>query len=71
MYYIEYILEKFLLDKCKLLQVDTDSIKYEVQCNDAYEEVIKKYIVTFDTSDYPKNIQWIILSVNKKVPRRK
>ncbi|KAJ8977854.1 hypothetical protein NQ317_018691 [Molorchus minor] len=46
----------------------TDSLVYELQCNDAYEEVIGKDIDRFDTSDYPKDNHWNIPLVNKKVP---
>ncbi|KAJ8980518.1 hypothetical protein NQ317_007938 [Molorchus minor] len=48
--------------------LDTDSLVYELQCNDAYEEVIGKEINRFDTSDYPKDNLWNIPLLNKKVP---
>lgn len=49
------------------MYTDSDSLKYEIQCNDAYENIIRKDIVRFDISDYPKNNYWIILLVNKRV----
>ncbi|KAJ8971981.1 hypothetical protein NQ317_010077 [Molorchus minor] len=60
--------KKFPVEKCNLLYTDTDSLVYELQCNDAYEEVIGKDINRFDTSDYPKDNLWKIPLVNKKVP---
>ncbi|KAJ8981500.1 hypothetical protein NQ317_016497 [Molorchus minor] len=63
-----HMLEKFLVEQCKLLYTDNDSLVYELQCNDAYEEVIKKDIDRFDTSGYPKDNLWHIPLVNKKIP---
>ncbi|KAJ8973271.1 hypothetical protein NQ317_005694 [Molorchus minor] len=62
------MLQKFPVEQCKLLYTDTDSLVYELQCNDAYEEVIRKDIDRFGTSDYPKDNLWNIPLVNKKVP---
>ncbi|KAJ8973246.1 hypothetical protein NQ317_005459 [Molorchus minor] len=67
-FHYDYMLQKFPVEKCKLLYTDTDSLVYELQCNDAYEEVIGKDIDRFDTSDYPKDNHWNIPLVNKKVP---
>ncbi|KAJ8911386.1 hypothetical protein NQ315_013521 [Exocentrus adspersus] len=59
---------KNLGNNCKLLYTDTDSLVYQITCNDVYTEVIKKNLEKFDTSDYPSNNIHKIPLVNKKVP---
>ncbi|KAJ8972418.1 hypothetical protein NQ317_011063 [Molorchus minor] len=59
-FHYDYMLQKFPVEKFKLLYTDTDSLVYELQRNDASEEVIGKDIDRFDTSDYPKDNLWNI-----------
>lgn len=66
-FHYEYMLPQMGIDRCKLMYMDTDSFIYELCCNDAYEEVIKRDLTKFDTSDYPANNQYNIPPVNKKV----
>lgn len=51
---------------CRMLYTDTDSLIYEVHCEDIYED-IKKDIKRFDTSAYSPNNQFNMPLVNKKV----
>ena len=41
-------------DAIKLLFTDTDSLAYEIHCDDLYED-LKSIKHLFDTSDYPEN----------------
>lgn len=61
-----FILGKFNTENCKLLYTDTDSLKYELKCDNVYTELIKNNLIYFDTSDYPPNNEHNILLVNKK-----
>ena len=53
-------------DKAKLLMTDTDSLVYEIETEDLYEDM-KRNIDLFDTSDYPVGNRYNIPQVNKKV----
>jgi len=38
-------------EKCKVMYTDTDSLIYNIECDDVYE-IMKRDISRFDTSDY-------------------
>ena len=62
-FHYNYIKRKYG-DKAKLLFTDTDSLMYEIQTEDFYKDVKRR----FDTSDYPPNhLSGIPFSFNKKV----
>ncbi|CAH0547067.1 unnamed protein product [Brassicogethes aeneus] len=65
-FHYDFILSKF--NHTKLLYMDTDSLVYEFNCNDAYDEIIRENIHRFDTSDYAKNNQCNIPLINKTIP---
>lgn len=54
-------------DKCKIMYTDTDSLIYDIKCDDVYE-LMKRDIARFDTSDYSTDNVYGIPLVNKKVP---
>ncbi|KMQ84862.1 hypothetical protein RF55_16996 [Lasius niger] len=54
-------------DKCRVLYTDTDSLIYNIKCEDVYEN-LKRDIARFDTSDYAVNNAYGIPLENKKVP---
>lgn len=62
-FHYDYMKEKF--PDCNILYMDTDSLIYEVFCDDFYES-IKPDLNRFDTSDYPKDNQYNLPLVNKK-----
>ena len=56
-------------NKAKLLNMDTDSLTYEIETEDVYKDMSKNVNERFDTSNYPPNHPSGIQSgVNKKVP---
>ena len=59
-------MKKKFANNCKLLYTDTDSLTYEIICDDIYQ-VIKEDINRFDTSDYEVNNIYNIPLVNKKI----
>ncbi|XP_077263129.1 uncharacterized protein LOC143897999 [Temnothorax americanus] len=63
----EYMLPLYR-DKCKVMYTDTDSLIYDIECDDVYD-IMKRHIhYRFDTSDYAIDNAYGIPLVNKKVP---
>ncbi|XP_074034142.1 uncharacterized protein [Leptinotarsa decemlineata] len=67
-FHYNFMLPTLGVEKCRVLYSDTDSYIYEIVCDDAYKEIIKKHIEKFDTSDYGTDNIYGIPRVNKKVP---
>ena len=66
-FHYSYIKKKYG-DKAKLLFTDTDSLMYEIQTEDFYEDIKGDVKDRFDTSDYPSNHpSGIPTGCNKKV----
>jgi hypothetical protein len=54
-FHYDYIKMKYR-NKAKLLFTDTDSLTYEIQTKDYYNDIANDVQVRFDTSEYPKII---------------
>ena len=66
-FHYNYIKSKYA-DKAKLLFTDTDSLMYEIETEDFYEDIAGDVKDKFDTSDYPENHpSGIPTGENKKV----
>ncbi|XP_076660643.1 uncharacterized protein LOC143364000 [Halictus rubicundus] len=55
-----------LKENCKILYTDTDSLIYEIVCDDAYE-LLKRDINRYDTSNYAENNAYGVPIANKKM----
>ncbi|XP_076659995.1 uncharacterized protein LOC143363934 [Halictus rubicundus] len=55
-----------LKENCKILYTDTDSVIYEIVCDDAYE-LLKRDINRYDTSIYAENNVYGVPIANKKM----
>lgn len=66
-FHYNFMLKNFGAEKCVLLYEDTDSLFYGIRNIDPYEDIIKKHLDKFDTSDYPTDNRWGIPLVNEKV----
>ena len=66
-FHYNYIRKKYG-NKAELLFTDTDSLMYEIQTEDFYEDITDDVIYKFDTSDYPKDHpSGLSTDLNKKV----
>jgi len=54
-------------ENCTVCYTDTDSLVYEILCDDLYETIRSDCHSRFDTSDYTPNNKYDIPLVNKKV----
>ncbi|GBO36495.1 hypothetical protein AVEN_215919-1 [Araneus ventricosus] len=67
MYNFHYnVMKKEYRDKAELLFTDTDSLTYEVETEDIYEDM-SRHMDIYDTSDYPRNHFLFNESNNKKI----
>ena len=63
-----YIQKKYSYKKAKLLFTDTDSLMYELNTEDFYDDISSDIRDKFDTSEYPQDHKsGILTGVNKKV----
>ena len=53
-FHYNYILPKYG-EKAKLLMTDTDSLSYEIETEDFFENISKDVETKFDTSNFPKD----------------
>jgi len=53
--------------KCKIIYTDTDSLIYHIECDDVYDDIMKRDIAKFGMSDYPIDNTYDIPFINKKV----
>lgn len=67
-FHYDFMLKNFGSENCEVQYGDTDSLIYSITNIDPYEDIIKKHIHRFDTSNYPPDNRWNIPLVNKKVP---
>ena len=66
-FHYNYIRDKYN-DRAELLFTDTDSLMYQIQTDDFYEDISLDIEEKFDTSDYPPDHEsGILTGVNKKV----
>ena len=66
-FHFNYILPKYGKNQ-KLLFTDTDSLCYEIETEDFYEDISNDVEKGFDTSNFPKDHPSGIQGKNKKVP---
>ena len=67
-FHYKYIKAKYG-DKAKLLFTDTDSLMYEIETEDFYNDISTDVLTRFDTSNFPKDHpSGILTGMNKKIP---
>jgi hypothetical protein len=65
-FHYNFMLKKFGCN-ARVAYTDTDSLIYEIKCDDIYEVMRSDALQRFDTSDYPKDNVYNIPQLNKKV----
>ena len=65
-FHYKYIRDKYG-DRARLLMTDTDSLCYEIQTEDFYDDIRDDVPTMFHTSDYPANNSAGLPVINKKV----
>ena len=66
-FHYNYIKSKYR-NKAELLFTDTDSLMYQIEREDFYQDIAKDVTKRFDTSDYPEKHQsGIKTGVNNKI----
>ncbi|KAJ8914938.1 hypothetical protein NQ315_016092 [Exocentrus adspersus] len=65
-FHYNFMLKKFNVDDCKLVYTDTESLIYDIKCDDFYE-IIKENSHKFDTSDFKQDNPYCTPRVNKNV----
>lgn len=69
MYDFHYsIIKPFYGNRIELCYTDTDSLVYDVNTNDIYEDINKHFLKYFDTSNYDLHNEFNLPIINKKVP---
>ena len=66
-WHYEYMVPKYG-NKAKLCYTDTDSLIYEIETEDYYDDIRADVPTKFDTSDYPIDHPSRLTIMNKKVP---
>lgn len=66
-FHYEFMLSKFSPNDCRIVYSDTDSLIYQIFCDDVYTDFIKSNYNQFDTSDYEQHNAYGIQQQNKKV----
>ena len=67
-FHYNFIQKKYSYKRAKLLFTDTDSLMYELNTDDFYDDIRNDIREKFDTSDYPQDHKsGILTGVNKKV----
>ena len=67
-FHYNFIQRKYSYKKAKLLFTDTDSLMYQINTDDFYDDIKNDIKTRFDTSEYPPNHKsGILTGVNKKV----
>ena len=66
-FHYDYMVPKYGLEKLKLCYMDTDSLVYDIETEDVYEDIANDVEARFDTSGYSKtDFRSLPIGLNKK-----